>query len=674
MDLRQTMEQRCGHRSFTGTTYGVGNFEHSYNTFLPGNPMGDPIFDIRMEVSAECSTLVPTGYSVQQTRTSIAGIQSTEASSFSSFSHSEQSVLGFSAGFSFMGIGASYGQTETLSSSTSLEMKGTKRYFLTWIESVDATLSKGKALRSDFAHGFKKLIRKGTNARTGHQRHKIAFRLIGEFCNYMATGTLGSRLTELRIIDESKLTRMKSSNRSFNVQAEVNALFVTAGVSSSESSSGSTSQQELAKSSKTLRVISGAKPNMDTKTFPKAAQPGVLSATFRPICDVLPNDPDMSNLKSSCYDMYFGTTVCFAHLPPLSTLKSHQMYQVAEAMEGARRHDQCHHVPPGAINMRIDYRALGLLYVPDALTLRDCARESDFHRATSFSFVDRLCYMCFASSKTDIEKKLGRYKTSECSKAITNDAYGGACAWNQSASDPFHCTLQRPSDLADQHIENEGGCFALVPCAKNELCVTGFHRYPYQNILTGESETKRVIWAPHDAFVSGEYIVQKHFDVPGPQCSDEKIAAQKAWFNLAGQNYSLDDVRDIQRDVLTHFQHAREKCEEQCGQMEGCNAIFFWHPLLMRKVGINAHGHQSMTLENHKRLNEDCSKAPDWNGPWDSSNRFNMGGKYNTTFVRCQFLNQKGVNFLAREAQMSLPASNTLSGIPLKAFVSLPRN
>ena len=107
MDLRQTGEQRCGHKSFTETTYGSGNFAHCYNTFLPGNPMGDLIFKISMKVSAECSTLLPVGYNVQRTRTSTVGIQSDSGETVDEMSKHAQNAMGFHVGGSFDGFGGS---------------------------------------------------------------------------------------------------------------------------------------------------------------------------------------------------------------------------------------------------------------------------------------------------------------------------------------------------------------------------------------------------------------------------------------------------------------------------------------------------------------------------------------------------------------------------------------
>ena len=172
------------------------------------------------------------------------------------------------------------------------------------MESVDVSISKGHSIQPEFAPGFKKLLRKGRNDKPLRQQHKMAFKLVGEYCNYMASAKLGSRFTEMRVVNTTTLNSLKQQNNSFNAGGEVEILFVTVGGGYEKQSSHSTVHEAIKNNSKTMRMTTGAKPDMQTRTFPKAQMPGVLEAKFRPICDLIPDEDRTLRPLKECYRMF----------------------------------------------------------------------------------------------------------------------------------------------------------------------------------------------------------------------------------------------------------------------------------------------------------------------------------------------------------------------------------
>ncbi len=669
-DIRQDDEQKCGSTSFAEPTYGAGLFSYSFNKMLPGTPMGDKVFDIAMEVSADCSMLVPVGYNVQRTHRFSSSVKTSKSDAMSSMSQATRDVVNLSGGVSFQGFGINAGFSDDTRYSKKFQSAGSHSLFVSYMENVDASISMSAAEHPTLAKSFAKLLEKGQEGNEARKIFKAAYKLVGHYHDYLHSAEVGSRDTEVRKVEKTVLDRLERRDNKFSAEVSVNALFVNFGAHYGTTDTLSQNEKDLQEASSTRRMRTGANPNLETMTFPKAERPGVLKANFRPICELVPSNSTYETLKKKCWELYHSNASCFASLPEIHQLSFDNMPSLEAALAGARITTRCQNTPPAAIQLQIDYRASGLYFHDRARTVNECAMKMTQEGGIAFSYIDDKCFICSDNVHKVAQKTTNMDYDKHCEQPYwgeRNDIWGGTRRLDIH-DNGSKCSLLNNVPL----IFRDSGCFSLVPC-RGVHCFTVHTRYPNMNTLTGQSyedTTIKPIWHPFKSVMVGEYLKKEVINVD-KKCDSDLLEVRSAWQRMAHRatrgpfvRDDLDDLKIIEDDIDMRFNAAVGECKDRCALQDGCDAVLFTYYPYLRGTLIEKKTGYSPNL----RILDNVCNNYFWDGlTWEPF--ADKATDRNKITVECQYLAKSSVMFLEHNYYGSMFASNVKVGwIPLQAY------
>jgi hypothetical protein len=635
VDLRQEGEQKCKNGVFFETTYGLNNFEHSYNPFLPGFPMGDPVLQIDTKVSTDCATLIPNGFNVQKTRSSSAGLQTTQTTSISEMNSLERNTISAGVGGTYDGIGASVHYSQSDSTTHRKMEKRSLRYFFTWIESFDTAISKMHTFNHTLDEHFLRKLNGIAGMATKRDRHGPLFSFAGKYSHFLHSAQLGSRDIEVRIVNETTLDEMKKTDHEFKVEESVSLIFVK--ISASQGGTDSLSQQEkdILGNSTSHRSLTGAKPDMDKCSFPKAFSPGVLSTDYRPICELIPNEARYTNTKEECFEIFESFAVCFAHFPSIELNFPNDLHPIKKIAVTTRLNNgRCQKLPPLFFNLQLDpINILGVLWDPKAKNLQKCVQRMVLEKAISFSFTGANCFLCFPDRHT-VRRKLKEYKHSDCQFLERNRLYGDQSTFAYHRNDSCKVSKSPTTTLI-----GKGHCFSMSPCTFTSPCLTGFFEAANLDNIDNEPlsrKTNGTIFLPPGTWGFGEELDVKNMSC-NYTCDKDVESVRRTWndlIDLSTTGNTTGHVLKLNQNWKKRYLLAVPECQKECLKMKNCDmANVVYYP----------------EIEGLKKAKYACA----------NSNKFNF---------TCHFFSQKTFFFFEHKKH---PLLNNRFGLPFSQAMML---
>ena len=627
MDIRQEGEQRCEHGRFFETTHGISHFEHSFNPFLPDTPMGDRVFKIHNKVDASCVRFVPKGFNVQSTRSASAGVQTTETKSISSMTTMEKSMVSGSLGGSYDGIGGSVSASHTHATTRSHSESTRKRYFFTWIENFDTRISKMKTDTPPLDRNFQQELNKmASDTLVTHKRHKLMFKFIRRYPYFLQSAQLGSRETEVRIVNDATLSRLKQEDSSFSAREEINILFVKLTSSQSGSETMSNKEQQILENSSSHRTVIGAKPDRQLLSFPKALYPGLGSPVFTSICEAFPQENTFNKVRKMCRGIFQSTAVCFAIYPDITLKSEFELESMKRLVASSRVHERCKSTLPPLFNLRLEHRHWdGAVWDPRSETLHECVERMDRKGGESFSFVNDKCFICYpTTAKT--KQALDAYTESDCDTARRLQVYGRTTTVTmvQKADHTFGCHLNRTRRF---HAMGQKlrPCFRTVPCKPFELCMTGFAtaaKWQHKHYDSSYWYEKYATFLPDIFLPWGSIPVGAELgtlDEPRVRsvqygCDAVSQDARKAWKEIAKGLGSEDHKKIVDWDFLDRNRQIAAHCAKDCINDIDCDMFTTEFYPDFRGTGINANGNYDPDKDTDPLTVQSCNQRenPNW--------------------------------------------------------------
>lgn len=499
-DQRQAGEHNCDPKSFRETVYGAGLMAHSWNPLDPVEPMGDKVVDISLVSSGDCSTWVPVGFNVQRTKTSNAGIQSTESSSLRKTKDTRAFKATSAIGAATSKFSASVETSLTGRSELESSVQEKRRHYATWIESVDNTITFSKINPPPLAPEFKRRLLE-YNENTDVNTFVLA--LLRDYSHYLYRAELGSRLSEIRSMSEKTVSEASREDSSFDVKASVRALFVTASAGYGESQSHSEATQNFDSNSTVNRYVTGEKPNMGSLTFDIATKPGVLDADYRPICELIPKN--MTTLRRKCFEVSKSKAFCYTQFPEweagVEDVELLKQYFIL-----MRQFEQCSEEEPPMFGFKI----IGSRERSN-VTLRDCALS---------------CVM-------NASCKSWHFRSAPISSGygvIGGMAHVGFCGI---------CAGYSSSD-----------CHKVQTCAAHEKCVTVMNYRLFDPMVQG-SHTGEFTFLPQliprSALVVGEVLGEEKYHVVWTERNNERdiCSLRMIWQHVARHGGMVNDIQTV---------------------------------------------------------------------------------------------------------------------------------
>ena len=383
LDQRYEGEYVCDPESSRPTTYGIGILEHAFSGLKPDQPIADPVMEIEMEVSADCAFWVPKGFNVQNTKTSLNGIQTIQTSSLLKTAQGNAEGFGVSVGVAFKGVSASAGYHENTVRNEFMTTQQKMQHFISWIESVDNTIQICSSDPPRLAPHFERALFLWDKT----ERSNFFWRLFERGTHYLKRVELGSKFQEIRSISESELQTITGQTTGDELTAEVGLTFkqasLKAGFNSGSSDSSEEKRREISKQSKTMISITGNDPDFESLTFDVAKNPGVVRSEMGPICDLFPeNTTEYRSLKSDCYDYIWGKQYCYSQMPRLHSLHENDVTLLKEHFFAMLSVLECKDRPPPILAAKIS----SVIHFFN-VDFRECLRRALKRRAAAITFL-----------------------------------------------------------------------------------------------------------------------------------------------------------------------------------------------------------------------------------------------------------------------------------------------
>ena len=573
----------------TATTHGIGILRHSFNPLMPHDPIGDPVLEIEMEKSTDCSALVPKGYILQRTRTANAGVQTRQCSTLSAVTTGRSSEARASIGLSLGSFGSSVEAELSKASSERYSASTQMSYFVTSLETVDVVVSKVNSFNVTLTPSFVGRLRHlGSMGDSLKGEQKAVWLLLEQYPCYLHSATLGSRIQEVRTVGKPVVDRAREVMTSAEIHARFTNDFVSASSGISASVIESLMEEGLNVHYTATRTVIGAKPNFDTLTFPRATEPGLLEADFRPICDILPDESHTQKLKNNCRSYVEDTRSCFPHLPRIAKLKPTNQEELKAILVATRMNEKCSAIPPPIFNMKISVYAKGIFFSNESKNVNECAFAMIRLGAAVFSYVNDKCFLCFDGQEAF--DRNADYRRGHCQEAAKNLVFGVGFrpTWDRAKR---KCNLNRHWAKIRT---TEMGCYDLVRCdvTWGEICVTVLRKLPKRDIITKlEHEVRPALFLPASALAFGDVLAVRNFSVEY-SCSETE-EERKGWYELMwkGRYHTEDAIEKINRQVSKYLRDfGMKSCVEWCMTVPHCDMVRYIHHPRLSGLGLKPDG------------------------------------------------------------------------------------
>jgi len=413
MDQRYPGEFTCHKNSSRLTTFGIDVLQHTFTPLRPGNPLGEKIFDIQMEVSADCATWEPLGYNVDRTKRSALGIQTKETDSLAVTARGHSDHFSESTTVAILFFSATAKHETSKQWSNSVRERKRFRNFISWIESVDNTVRFSHISPPNLAGQFLgPLLSKIHESQFSPEFFWDYLLPIGT--HFLEQVELGSRLTEIRRVNMISLSKSLREQSSKQFSAEVKVSFkdasLHAGVGSGNSQNSDSAQTEIGNSSQISRTTSGNNFDFSAMSFGVAKKPGVLRKTLQPICVLIPRNTSLlSAAQKKCFEFFRMKAFCFSQFPEFGLqLNERTMNLLREHFIAMQTVAECKDIPPPTFGAKLvsrDERSLE----SNSLTFRECLWFGLQHEHKMISFHEGSCVTMpsLNSAKFSIQKCTG---------------------------------------------------------------------------------------------------------------------------------------------------------------------------------------------------------------------------------------------------------------------------
>jgi hypothetical protein len=201
VDIRQPGEYSCEpNLSFHTTVFGVPLLAAAQNKLKPDAPVGDEIFQIKMRVSGDCSSLEPIGFNTQRTRQYVSETQTKKATSIMKLSRTHSQSLAAKMGVQAGGVSASSSMSYKTSEEDAKTHERVNVYFLSEKTNIDTTISISGE-RPAYSEAIEKLLqdfRKNPSVDNGRRLGRKLY----NFGTHVTTGAeIGSKMTVVSICE-----------------------------------------------------------------------------------------------------------------------------------------------------------------------------------------------------------------------------------------------------------------------------------------------------------------------------------------------------------------------------------------------------------------------------------------------------------------------------------------
>jgi len=414
LDQRFPGEFTCHKNSSRLTTFGIDVLQHTFTPLRPRYPLGEKIFDIQMEVSADCATWDTVGYNVEKIKRSALGIQTRQTESLTHTARSHSDQFGASIGVAIKEFSASAGYETKKGISNERKTQQHYKYFISWLESIDNTLRFSHVSPPPLKSGFLDLL---DVSHPGFMSDRVIWDWVFEIgTHFFERAELGSQFTEIRRVNLSSLSaqtkRMSAEDFNIAVTANFKSVSLNAGFGFGNSDDLSDTEKEIQAASEIYRTSSGDIPNMVTKSFEVTKHPGVLRHSLQPVCGLIPkNSTTLRAARRACDEFFASTKFCFCQIPRLpSLIEQETVSLLKEHFIVMQTVEQCKNIPPPVFGVKL--RPTSETRVSTRSDLRDCIGFAMRFNQKLISFHDGNCivFPSFVRTQLQMEKCGG----SEC--------------------------------------------------------------------------------------------------------------------------------------------------------------------------------------------------------------------------------------------------------------------
>lgn len=295
---------------------------------------------------------------------------------------------------------------------------------------------------------------------------------------------------------QTAIESMKGQATSASLSASVSTMFASGGVGASYEEESKSSSSN-ARSRRSRQVISvGEDVDPETETIPRSEDPAVLDVTFRPVCDLLPEQAMGLPLKSDCFEWFSSDAVCFSQLP---RKPSFDPIELLEHFNQIKTVQNCNFAGIPMVHMKIDPNIVSghinnFEVKSSVKTLWECFMKCAVSgRCAMASFDSAKCTFC----KVNVHDAIPNHQVFQmkedsnrnrrwCLENLKRPDLGIESSFQSTQPFPvdtnseLYCTINVPKYKQTDHCTK-----SLVPCKEGEGCSALARQMPQRPVVEG---------------------------------------------------------------------------------------------------------------------------------------------------------------------------------------------
>lgn len=594
---------------FREPTPGIGILAVGYSLLSCDTPRPkEKVFVLTSVMDVDCTRWIPDGFTVQNTRIDQRTSTESESVVSSDITKTHRWSAGGKVGMSVGSFGASVESSFHRESTSKDYRQASFKSFETKITNIQNTFVMRDGDRPRLSQQFlrkvdalyTKVYDRYFVPLTGELHANLSrglqlnleekadvMNLVSTFGFFIKYCQLGSQFTETRIINSTVLKNLESSRSGFDVTASVHALAVDASANYGQSQSEESANEQIDKNSKAFRFEVGEHLHFDGANMVTSKVPGLLTAEFVSICDLLRSTPQQSErlfseLRKECHKIHGGKEYCFSEL---EQFQSESVESIKKNFAQIRSFRHCNMVSPPFFNVKWDPSFESFwVQARTERTVAGCARKcSRQNHCEGWLVKNGRCFTCSVPERSQL--KISFLNRAECSyraSMYTNATF--TMSYESDRSEKRSCVI-------DVQRDENAGCREFTRCAKGETCVGGM----LEKWTRQKTHAKRLrdgIALPRGVIVVGQVLQEETFihRLAPSQHTVQAILAASAtfrgmWDLMNATHFTNFDMaywraiptRSLGKVLLRKSVFTgEEKCRELCSRDQDCQFYQMW--------------------------------------------------------------------------------------------------